>query len=854
MTTNFALSLSFDGIRLLQRVQDGWHLVGETDLNVPDLAAALAKLRKTALSLDPSGLRTKLLIPNEQIKYITLETAQTDLADVRNALEGATPYSVDELVIDFDRNGGRTFIAAVARETLDEAETFAKEHDFAPVAFAAIAEPMTFKSEVFFGPTSLAGKIMGGPVQRDDVAVVVTGTVAIPDPAPKAEAEPPLFTPRTRMVNPESVAPPAPSKAAPIDPAKAEASPKPDATSDKQPVTDEPEVLFTRREDPVSLAVPTGDAKGPIVVQPSKDMPPATAKPVTTTVREPTIAPIVQRTQKSPAPAPIPTPVAPIATPLADDMAAKGGFTSRRAAPAADPRPAEPKSEKQERKDGKAAAIATKQAQAKRGKPRFLGLILTAILLITMALIAFWASTLSEKDLAGWFGLGTGGIVETVAAPAPELPATDVMAVAPEAIDGPVATAEPTSETLLAALPQVRTTETGRVLSPAEADRIYAATGVWQRAPRLPLEPRSETLTLPLPSAINASAAIAQPALPDLAQMSPDLTLPAPINPPAKGTSFPRDENGFILATPEGTVTPQGAIVYAGAPSQRPPLRPTFAVPTTPETARDAADGVIVISGPPSIVPPLRPANATLPDAPEAATAGGVTLAGLRPAVRPDDLAPVATAEDAIASVADPALAGVRPKPRPAGLAPVTASAPEPEPAASASPDITAVVAAIAQSATVSPYVTPTARAVEASRRPDTRPRNFNRVVARATDLATQQAVRAATPAVAAPATPAAAAPSTAVSNAAARPSGAVPGGVAQAATLEGAIKLRDINLIGVYGRPNDRRALVRLGNGRYVKVEIGSSLDGGQVTAIGDNALNYVKRGKTYALQLPTG
>ena len=42
--------------------------------------------------------------------------------------------------------------------------------------------------------------------------------------------------------------------------------------------------------------------------------------------------------------------------------------------------------------------------------------------------------------------------------------------------------------------------------------------------------------------------------------------------------------------------------------------------------------------------------------------------------------------------------------------------------------------------------------------------------------------------------------------------------------------------------------------NGNYVKVEIGNSLDGGRVTAIGDSALNYVKRGKTIALELPTG
>jgi len=71
---------------------------------------------------------------------------------------------------------------------------------------------------------------------------------------------------------------------------------------------------------------------------------------------------------------------------------------------------------------------------------------------------------------------------------------------------------------------------------------------------------------------------------------------------------------------------------------------------------------------------------------------------------------------------------------------------------------------------------------------------------------------------------------------------------------VSNAIRLRDMNLIGVYGRPGDRRALIRLSNGRFVKVEVGSSLDGGRVTAIGDSALNFVKRGQTYALQLPAG
>jgi hypothetical protein len=129
-----------------------------------------------------------------------------------------------------------------------------------------------------------------------------------------------------------------------------------------------------------------------------------------------------------------------------------------------------------------------------------------------------------------------------------------------------------------------------------------------------------------------------------------------------------------------------------------------------------------------------------------------------------------------------------------------------------------------------------TPQAVGTSIRPTPRPRNFASVVAAARERQASQPA----PAAAAPVAPQNYAP--------------VPGGVAVAATQEGAIRLRDLNLIGIYGRPNAPRALVRLSNGRYAHVEVGSSLDGGQVTAIGNGVLNYVKRGRTIVLGLPGG
>ncbi|WP_458790032.1 hypothetical protein [Yoonia sp. MH D7] len=780
MTVNFALSLSSDGIQLLQRADDGWLLVGNTSVDVPDLGAALAKLREDAMRLSPSGVRTKLLIPNEQIKYITLETTLTSLADVQTALKDATPYAVNELVIDFDRSGGRTFIAAVARETLEEAEAFATQYDFAPQSFAAIAERDMFSGEVFFGPAKGAS----GPVARDSAAVVVVGHAKFPaDVVDEVEDEDTgeldIFTPLPRMVDPEKVGP--------------------------------------------VLAVPTGDVVGPQLANPDTGIPPPPAKPVDAKAPELVVAPAVTGDAKMV-----------LAAPRAEDLAASGGFASRRKSPAIDvdrrdvPAPREHATKEP----------ATKQPKVKRGKPRFLGLILTAILLIVMALVALWASSLTEEDLAGWFGSSTGGIetTETVAPPATPQVAAAAAQVEPTP---PAAAADPSPTP--DAQPQVTTNEQGHVLSPAEAEQIYAATGVWQRAPRLPLEPRTETLTAPLPQPEPTLAALAMPVMPTISTMSPDPALIAPINPPAPGTDFQRDADGFILATSQGAVTPQGAVVFSGPPSKRPPLRPQAAAAAMSAIVDDALvapEGVVLIAGRPSKVPPLRPANAALPEV----------------SAEADD----AVQEGEQTAFADPTLAGERPRVRPEGLAPATVPEPEaedaPEPAAPAVPDITDVVAAITAAAPPSPYVNATARAVRASPRPDPRPRNFARVVSRATDLAAQQAARqqpAPQQQVASQQAPAQA-PTQAVSNAPAQSSGAVPGGVATAATLQNAIKLRDVNLIGVYGRPSDRRALVRLGNGRYVKVQVGSELDGGQVSAIGDSALNYVKRGRTIAIQLP--
>ena len=75
---------------------------------------------------------------------------------------------------------------------------------------------------------------------------------------------------------------------------------------------------------------------------------------------------------------------------------------------------------------------------------------------------------------------------------------------------------------------------------------------------------------------------------------------------------------------------------------------------------------------------------------------------------------------------------------------------------------------------------------------------------------------------------------------------------VAKQATYVNAINLSKINLIGVYGSKSSPYALIRQANGRYKKVKVGDSIDGGKVAAIGASEVRYQKSGRMISLKMP--
>ena len=189
MRPNFALDFRETSIVLLHQTGDEWAELGSVALDDPDMAEALDALRHEAEALAPEGLATKLIIPNSQILYteVVLSDEANALASeardaaLREALDGRTPYALDELVYDSCDDGPKLLLAVLARDTLDEAQDFAVQHRFNPVCFVAIPPEGRFRGEVWFGESALVQNPAPLDEARDAESADATGVIAAKD-------------------------------------------------------------------------------------------------------------------------------------------------------------------------------------------------------------------------------------------------------------------------------------------------------------------------------------------------------------------------------------------------------------------------------------------------------------------------------------------------------------------------------------------------------------------------------------------------------------------------------------------------------------------------------------------------
>ncbi len=495
--------------------------------------------------------------------------------------------------------------------------------------------------------------------------------------------------------------------------------------------------------------------------------------------------------------------------------------------------------------------------QPVRGKPRYLGLILTGILILFLALLAAWSSfflasrndagettqvatadvPLIEDEALADGQAGDDAVVDVTAAVA-----TDVAADAP--VD--VALAEPPGDVALAAtLPdnQIAATENAGPAPETGVDVLAAGStgpadvGVSSQDTVIVLSTADSPLVAPLVA--NLAAPVADVDAPPAAQLPP----------PPFGTTYTFNPDGTIAGTPEGILTPEGVRLFSGPPLARPPARPAAveAAAIVPETL-PVVDGAVPPAGAGAAVVGADPA-----------------LADARPRSRPATLIVPNTDDDAALGTERPILASSpRPRGRPGAVLAAgedarvaTEAASLATASAAAGSAAEAAILAVVATNPVDALVTPSGSrlAVSVSRIPAPRPRDLERAVAAALAAATRAPDPEPEPepeperVAAAPTAPEADAEPDIESGGSQAPTS---GSVAERATFANAINLTRVNLIGVYGTQSSRYALIRQSNGRYKRVEVGDRIDGGTVAAITANEVRYQKGGRLISLQMP--
>ncbi len=902
----FALDLNHDGIRLLRNAYGEWSVMGEVALDDPDLPRRLHAMRAAAERASVGPLETELIIPPSQILYATVplpeDAAPVDRAHVAQALEGLTPCPIEETVFDWQRDGDVLKVAALDANTLDEAETFAATYGFNPVRFTARPAGGEFPTSPDFGPTQIATfaepQISEPEPEPAGPESAEPETVDTENPEPEAseaqdqsDVPPPTLSSDVEDTGPALAEASAENEDADVpdpvidpgddDPAEVEladegAEPEPQEAGETATPSDseEPAPVFVHDDGSGNL----DDIKALTALDLALDAEEAS---------EPEATSDATMAKEAAVDAEPPTEVeADDAAPLTDAL--------KEAADEADPaleaasEPVDPPVDDanlSEEDPGEAsndaedeaavAALAEVENQPNEDPLEASGKYATP---------ADPSEPDAEHDQDDGDGLDGDAEPDTTpegdTEPEEAEPAVPIFAApigSPEhtPVDAIAVRLPPNATARAAASPiAAERASLASILGPATAALLLCGVLVWTAlylvSPKVetslpevaetpqPIENSEPDTPRPVPSRIPPmlTALAPVPPLPDDAQ-SPDLSAAIgerqAIELVAVRAPDPTTEVGVLKSADtwqtlagaliEPTESTNGEVYIAAidqvvlvddalallapnlgnAPLQVQPVPPQpneefdfddrGLVRATPDGAL-TPEGVLVTLGRPPLEPPKRPDAAI--EANNAAQA--LTLEGKEPQTRPEDL--VERAERAsLGGRTREELSGFRPKPRPVSAQREALSAQEDQ--------------------------SPSPLAVAVSRAPSRRPADFATVVALAQQT-TRTAPQTQPQATVQPAAAATVAP--------AQPRIPTSASVARQATIENAINLRQLNLIGVYGTDTNRRALIRLPSGRFVKVKVGDRIGGGQVAAIGDGTIRLIKGGRAETLTVPAG
>ena len=200
--SEYALSFSENAVHLQRRertageaaphavpVPGAWRHLGSVDFDSAAFAEEFKRLRAMAQAEDEGlgdageMLPVTLLIPEDQILYTTLTVAPGADREkaVARALDGLTPYAIEDLAFDWEGDGDSVRVAAVARQTLREASDFARQYGFDGSAYRAMPRDDSFAGEPVF---ALAPAPRPRP-EVDPARVSVTSAELMIEPDPQ---------------------------------------------------------------------------------------------------------------------------------------------------------------------------------------------------------------------------------------------------------------------------------------------------------------------------------------------------------------------------------------------------------------------------------------------------------------------------------------------------------------------------------------------------------------------------------------------------------------------------------------------------------------------------------------------
>ncbi|PWK58297.1 hypothetical protein C8D95_101103 [Silicimonas algicola] len=966
MTSRWGYDLDMSAIRLMRRDGKTWREIGAVKIDGPDIEDRLFAM--SAHMDDPSD-PVMLFLPRDQILYMDVDISSEDAVevDIHRALDGRTPYVLDELEIDWEMTApGQARVAAIALETLDEAAAFAEARGLRIAGYSSLAARSDFPRPPDFGRPNMMDDLdepVAVPVVEDEVpseaaapeeAVEAVSNVAM-DVAPESVA--PVVDEPTAEVQVSYVSVgPAEIPAAVVEVGVSDEIPLDETTEDAGTVVDQdvvPETETVTDDEPTATADDGLEVSADAEASDEPDAEEAAdeqsepeeaddraslpadvvrsrlilgnlaeddeAAPAEDDASEPVVPHNFHTKRETSRPPSTPVSFSPdaIGEPVlkVDDPRPVMTVRPRSLAPLHPGVPVNgPKVPPRVRTDIAAgtmrrqvASLTPPAAASVRAAPRAGGTIRTLAVLAVAFILTIGIATLVWSLLPLRPSEAT---VPTVPRPvANDLGAVTQVepeqqaAVVPEPTEAPIVDAAPTvaaTDPLTPTAPEERPagtaaavpdaavgTDQTAALAPAPAEDAGPSVdtaAVAAPEPDLPV-PSVETTVAEVPS-----VAVDEAEPTELAALSRPVTASAP-----KLTKLLRSGEGRPLYDPQPpfAVAPDGlSAIMTAAPFPGPDTDEDIAETTNdiyiasiepsdlafdaialPAPAGLSGDRIPTVEAAPS--PPAEPEDevAALPEAAQADAD-----AGLRAAIDAATELALSEAEPAVAAeaetVEDPGLPALTafaqglperlPKGRPGGFVQeierqqfngLTRSELEGR-RPPGRPESAQDVAVREQDAGTEA----SALAVPTSLSPRGRPDAFEAVVSAA--LVRQEAARlTASLDFETPNT------SDAIEAALEQdiepeprpqdtPRLAIPSNasVSRTATIEDAIRLNSLNLVGVYGTPADRRALIRLPSGRYVKVKVGDRFDGGTVAQITDTQLHYRKGNQTVSLSLPRG